>query len=182
MASEVGCVGDTLLRTLEGAENGGFVFRAFDDEHAKDLPTALAEDLISPRIRLVLQRACGLLEEQVGKYTKNSGRHCLTASSAARGEDFQRQVEVGGWTGGSANGSDTMPEELQRAKQAMRIAVMPIRYTQRLRPLRLAAIMRQQTQAFWDLLTSLGGDIVRLPKSEDGYKLLPKHDPVAEGL
>jgi hypothetical protein len=130
-------------------------------------PIAPWLDLITPRIRLVLQRACGLSEEQVGKYTKHSGRHCLTASSAARGETFRRQVKVRGWAGGSANISDIMPEEFQRAKQAM---------------LRLAAIMRQQPQAFRDLLTSLGGDIERLPEAEDGYKLLPKHDPVAEGL
>ena len=177
---------DTLLQTLQGAEDGGFVFRAFsgapDDKTADGLPAALADDLITQRIRLVLQRACGLSEAEALRYTKHSGRHCLTASSAARGEDFRRQVEVGGWSGGSADGSDILPEEFQRAKQAMKLAVMPIRYTQRLRPLRLAAIMRQQTQAFRTLLASLGGDIERLPRAEDGYKLLPRHDPATEGM
>ena len=113
-------------------------------------------------------------------YTKHSCRHCLPASSSARGEGFARQVEVGRWAGGSACSTDVFEDGFWKAKKALDKGQMPIRYTARLRPLRIAAIMAQQTASFRLLLQQLGGDIESLPRTCEGYRELPKFDPSCE--
>jgi len=177
---------DTLIQTLDGVLQGGFVFREYSgdplSQSARPDPACLAEDAITPRIRLLLREACGMSKDEADQYTKHSARHCLPASSAARGEGFQRQVEVGRWAGGTFDPSDLFGDEFTRAKMAMRVAEMPIRYTARLRPQRLASIMAQQTAAFRELLASCGHDVERLPRDAEGYSLLPKYDPERDGL
>eukprot|EP00802_Teleaulax_amphioxeia_P001636 Tamp_01638.p1 GENE.Tamp_01638~~Tamp_01638.p1 ORF type:complete len:673 (-),score=112.81 Tamp_01638:2325-4343(-) len=177
---------DVLVETLENVSDGGFVFRDYSgdplSQHAKPDPACLDEEAITPRIRLVLQQACGMSKEEAATYTKHSCRHCLPASAAARGEGFQRQVEVGRWAGGTFDASDLFGDDFLRAKHAMRASDMPIRYTARLRPRRLASIMAQQTAAFRRLLADHGGRVDALPRDPAGYGMLPKYDPVLEGL
>jgi hypothetical protein len=173
-----------LLETLKGVESGGFIFREFIgdvySEHAIPQQAALSDDLITPRLRLVLRHACGMSKVEAEVYTKHSCRHCLPASSSARGEGFARQVEVGRWAGGSACSTDVFEDGFWKAKKALDKGQMPIRYTARLRPLRIAAIMAQQTASFRLLLQQLGGDIESLPRTCEGYRELPKFDPSCE--
>jgi hypothetical protein len=177
---------DVLVQSLEGVLDGGFVFREYTGNplsfEAKADAACLAEDAITPRIRLMLQQSCGMSRDEAAAYTKHSGRHCLPASSAARGEGFQRQVEVGRWAGGTFDTSDLFGDDFLRAKQAMQVSAMPIRYTARLRPRRLAEIMAQQTAAFRALLAECDHDVEKLPREKEGYGRLPKYDPAREGL
>ena len=64
----------------------------------------------------------------------------------------------------------------------MRASDMPIRYTARLRPRRLATIMAQQTAAFRQLLAEHSGKVEELPRDAEGYGLLLKYDPARDGL
>lgn len=106
----------------------------------------------------------------------------MIASAAARGEGFMRQVEVGRWSGGSGDTSDLLGDEYTRAKEAMKVSAMPIKYTARLRPMRLARIMAQQTEAWRALLATAGGDVHMLPGDQTGYQKLAKYDQERDGI
>ena len=79
------------------------------------------------------------------------------------------QVEVGQWSGGSFDISDLFGDKYTRAKKAMKVSAMPIRYTSRLRPMRLARIMAQQTEAWRTMLAAARGDVHRLPGDQTVY-------------
>ena len=167
-------------------EEGGFLFRSFAGDplsaDAKAEWACLPEEGITPRIRLLLQEACGMSADEAAGYTKHSCRHCMIASAAARGEGFMRQVEVGRWSGGSGDTSDLLGDEYTRAKEAMKVSAMPIKYTARLRPMRLARIMAQQTEAWRALLATAGGDVHMLPGDQTGYQKLAKYDQERDGI
>jgi hypothetical protein len=177
---------DTLLETLRGVEEGGFLFRSFAGDplsfDAKAEWACLPEEGITPRISLLLQQACGMSVDEAAGYTKHSCRHCMIASAAARGESFMRQVEVGRWSGGSDDTSDLFGDEYTRAKAAMKVSAMPIRYTARVRPRRLARIMVQQTEAWRALLATVGGQVHRLPGDQTGYGELAQYDQERDGI
>jgi hypothetical protein len=123
-----------------------------------------------------------MLAYEAAGYTKYSCRHCMIASAAARGESFMRQVEVGRWSGGSVDTSDLFGDEYTRAKAAMKVSVMLIRYTARVRPRRLARIMAQQTEAWRALLATVGGQVHRLPGDQTGYGELAQYDQERDGI
>jgi hypothetical protein len=177
---------DALLETLRGVEEGGFLFRSFAGDplsfDAKAEWACLPEEGITPRIRLLLQQACEMSVDEAAGYTKHSCRHCMIASAAARGEPFMRQVEIGRWSGGSGDTSDLFGDEYTRAKAAMKVSAMPIRYTARVRPKRLARIMAQQTEAWRALLATVGGQVHRLPGDQAGYGVLAQYDQERDGI
>ena len=177
---------DALLETLQGVEEGGFLFRSFAGDplsaDARAEWACLPEEGITPRIRLLLQEACGMSADEAAGYTKHSCRHCMIASAAASREGFIRQVEVGRWSGGSGDTSDLLGDEYTRAKEAMKVSAMPIKYTARLRPMRLARIMAQQTEAWRALLATAGGDVHMLPGDQTGYQKLSKYDQERDGI
>lgn len=177
---------DALLETLRGVEDGGFLFRSFAGDplsfDAKAEWACLPEEGITPRIRLLLQQACEMSVDEAAGYTKHSCRHCMIASAAARGEPFMRQVEIGRWSGGSGDTSDLFGDEYTRAKAAMKVSAMPIRYTARVRPKRLARIMAQQTEAWRALLATVGGQVHRLPGDQAGYGVLAQYDQERDGI
>ena len=82
-----------LLETLKGVESGGFIFREFIgdvySEHAIPQQSALSDDLITPRLRLVLRHACGMSKVEAEAYTSTAANTVCPPPLRQEAKDFK---------------------------------------------------------------------------------------------
>ena len=107
-----------LKRVLGGVEGGCFVFRDYEGSASGDpsLSTGYRNNpLVGHRlvhaIQCVLVRVCGLSSADAKLYAKHSSRHFLMEVSGARGEPAIVAIEIGRWSGSTAQDPDLAPAE-----------------------------------------------------------------------
>jgi hypothetical protein len=176
-----------LQETLQGVENGGFVFREFSSPTGKaDHPAAFlvnaprAHEKIMRDIQLVLREACSFLSPQdVLSFTLHSARHTIQEIGKGRREGVDARVELGRWAHSTAAADASPAARAARARLHI-VGVMPDLYASESRVLRVCSIMTRQwgAVAMW-LAHSYGGNMESLP-AHGGWEEVPCFNSACE--
>jgi hypothetical protein len=156
-----------LKRVLKGVEGGCFVFRDYNGSPDGDPDKATGwrnNPLSGPRlvraIQCVLSRVCGLSFADAALWAKHSARHFLMEVSGARGEPAVRAIDIGRWSGSTAQDPDLAPAEMHARRHQLLAGVMPEAYAPLSKVARVCRILGDQMDAlasFWASLASSGG-------------------------
>ena len=166
-----------LKRVLTGVEGGCFVFRDYEGSDNGDpgLSTGFRNNPLSGHrlvhaIQCVLVRVCGLSPADAKLYAKHSSRHFLMEVSGARKEPAVRAVEIGRWSGSTAQDPDLAPAARQVMSHQLRAGVMPEAYAPLAKVTRVCSILGDQMNALanlWTRCVSSGAGIASIPISGD---------------
>ena len=154
---------DFLLGVLSGVEDGCFVFRDFDSERgdpqeaSRFLNSPLVGERLVYAIRCVLVRVCRMSWDESGRWAKHASRHFLMEVAGARGEPALRAVEIGRWSGSTAQDPDLAPTARLVRRHQLRAGVMPEAYAPLAKVQRVCSILGDQMGALDALWASLGG-------------------------
>jgi len=176
-----------LQETLQGVEDGGFVFREFyspsgrADHPGATLVNAPREhDKIQGDIQLVLSKACPFLSAQeLASFSLHSARHTLQEIGKGRGEGVDARVELGRWAHSTA-AVDAAPAAAAVRARMLVVGALPDLYAGESRVARVCNIMVRQWRAVaaW-LAHSYRGDTEALPP-HGGWEELPKFNAACE--
>ena len=165
-----------LKRVLKGVEGGCFVFRDYNGSADGDPDKATGwrnNPLSGPRlvraIQCVLARVCGLSFADAALWAKHSARHFLMEVSGARGEPAVRAIDIGRWSGSTAQDPDLAPAEMHARRHQLLAGVMPEAYAPLSKVARVCRILGDQMDAlasFWASLAS-GGGVQSVPVNGD---------------
>ena len=154
---------DFLLGVLAGVESGCFVFRDFDSgrgdpqEATRFLNSPLVGERLVLAIRCVLVRVCDMSWLVAGRWAKHAARHFLMEVAGARGEPALRAVEIGRWSGSTAQDPDLAPSAQLARRHQLRAGVMPEAYAPLAKVARVCGIVGDQMGALDALWASLQG-------------------------
>ena len=154
---------DFLLGVLAGVEGGCFVFRDFDSvrgdpqEASRFLNSPLVGERLVFAIRCLLVRVCGMSWDDAGRWAKHAARHFLMEVAGARGEPALRAVEIGRWSGSTAQDPDLAPSAQLARRHQLRAGVMPEAYAPLAKVARVCGIVGDQMGALDALWASLQG-------------------------
>ena len=84
----------------------------------------------------------------------SSGRRLLPEVAEARHEPAPRRVEIGRWSGSTAQDRDLTPEQRATLRHAAKVAVLPDRYARRAKVSRVIGIVLEQMAALRSLAAS----------------------------
>lgn len=142
-----------LCSVLAGVEAGCFVFRDFDSDSGdpRDAKRFLNNPLVGARllhaIRCVLMRVCGMSWAEASHYALHCARHVLMEVAGARGEAPLRAVEIGRWSGSTAQDDDLTPSARIARRHQLSAAIMPESYAPLAKVERVCAILGDQMRA-----------------------------------
>ena len=168
---------DFLKRVLAGVEEGCFVFRDYEGSPSGDpgLSTGFRNNpLVGHRlvraIQCVLVRVCRMSPADALLYAKHSSRHFLMEVSGARGEPAVKAVEIGRWSGSTAQDPDLAPAARHVMRHQLLAGVMPEAYAPLAKVARVCNILDDQMCALaglWARCVSSGAGISSIPVSGD---------------
>ena len=165
---------DSLYIALEGAEGGCFLLR--DTDSITGDPRLATRWVNAPCVgsrALVSLRACleeaGASKERAKCFGNASARRFLCEVAEAREEPPHRRVEIGKWSGATAQDMDLAPHLRAVMAHSARHSTLPDRYARRAKVTRVIRIMREQIEAVRLLVHERGGV---LPDAA-GWELLP---------
>ena len=154
---------DFLRGVLADVAEGCFVFRDYDSargdpqEATRFLNSPLVGERLVHAIRCVLVRVCGMTWDESGRWAKHSARHFLMEVAGARGEPALNAVEIGRWSGSTAQDPDLAPSAQLRRRHQLRAGVMPETYAPLAKVGRVCGILGDQMGALDALWSSLQG-------------------------
>ena len=154
---------DFLLGVLAGVEDGCFVFRDFDSargdpqEASRFLNSPLVGERLVYAVRCLLVRVCGVSWDESGRWAKHAARHFLMEVAGTRGEPALRAVEIGRWSGSTAQDPDLAPSAQLARRHQLRAGVMPEAYAPLAKVARVCGIVGDQMGALDSLWASLQG-------------------------
>jgi hypothetical protein len=142
-----------LQRSLSGVENGCFLWRdnnsrsgdPFEATGWKNEPCSSARALTA--LRTLLRRVCGLSGEQAQTFGLSSARHFLPEIALARNLSPEDRVEIGRWSGSTAQDADLTPARRQEAAASRSRCTLPDRYAPKANVVRVCKILTQQVDA-----------------------------------
>ena len=150
---------DALYAALEGVEEGCFLLRDTDSPDGD--PRRATRWVNAPctgNRALVSLRACaeeaGLPSGEAKLYGNSSGRRLLPEVAEARHEPAPRRVEIGRWSGSTAQDRDLTPAQRATLRHAAKVAVLPDRYARRAKVTRVVGIVLEQMEALRSLVGS----------------------------
>ena len=120
-----------LCTLLRGVESGCFVFRDFSGdsgdpmEAQRFLNAPLMDERLVRAIACVLVRVCGMSWAEAALFAKHAARHVLPEVAARRRVHPLRQVEIGRWSGSTAQDADLTPAAGLARRHCLQAAVMP---------------------------------------------------------
>ena len=79
-------------------------------------------------IARTISRVCGISYEEACRFTKHSARHFLMEVGGHRDEPSTRQVEIGRWSGSTAQDVDLTPAQQLAWRHRLASGVMPDNY------------------------------------------------------
>ena len=120
-------------------------------------------------LRACLEEA-GATKERAKCFGNASARRFLCEVAEAREEPPPRRVEIGRWSGATAQDMDLAPHLRAALAHSARVSTLPDRYARRAKVTRVIRIMREQIAALRDLVSERAGD---LPDAA-GWELLPR--------
>ena len=147
---------DFLKRTLQGTEGGCFVFRDYVCKRRGDADPChavswLNNPLRGPRlvdaIASVIHTVCEIPLADAALFTKHSARHFLMEVASHRGEHPLRQVEIGRWSGSTAQDPDLTPSQRLNRRHQLESGVMPDNYAPMGKVQRVCQILGDQLDA-----------------------------------
>ena len=166
-----------LKRVLSGVEEGCFIFRDYEGSDSGDPGASTGfrnNPLVGHRlvhaIHCVLMRVCGLSPADAKLYAKHSSRHFLMEVSGARGEPAVNAIEIGRWSGSTAQDPDLVPAERHVMRHQLAAGVMPEAYAPLAKVARVCSILGGQMDALaklWTRCVSSGAGVSSIPVSGD---------------
>lgn len=144
---------DYLCSVLQGVASGCFVFRDFDSESGDPAQATcfLNNPLLGARllhaIRCVVMRVCGMSWQLATLYALHSGRHFLLEVCGHRAVPPLKSVDVGRWSGSTAQDADLTPAERMSRKHQLQAGVMPDWYAPCAKIDRVCRILGEQMVA-----------------------------------
>ena len=167
---------DFLKRTLRGCEDGNWVFRDYVCEGSGGAdPGAAVRWLNAPlcgarlvsAIAHVVHTVCGIPLADAALFTKHSARHVLMEVASHRDESWLRQVEIGRWSGSTAQDPDLTPQQRVNWQHQLRSSVMPDNYAPMGKVQRVLGILGDQMDALGHLWRKWTCGAVELPAFGD---------------
>ena len=159
---------DILVRSLTGSEDACAVFLENDSptgdpfRATRTLPAAMAKDRVTVAKRAIWRRVVGA--EIANTNTRHAERHFLPHAAEARGEPPEDTVELGRWSGSTAQDADLEPTLRAQRCHRLRAGSLPDRYAQAAKVGRVICIISRQMSAIrqliwsrWDALPWSGG-------------------------
>ena len=159
---------DILVRTLTGHEDACAVFLENDSptgdpfRATRTFPAAMAKDRVAVAKRAIWRRIVGI--RIANENTLHSERHFLPHAAEARGEPPEEAVELGRWSGSTAQDADLEPSLRAKRCHRLRVGTLPDRYAQAAKVGRVLGIITRQMEAIrktiwsrWDALPWAGG-------------------------
>ena len=165
---------DSLYGMLDGVEAGCFLLR---DTDSPDGDPRLATRWVNApcvgsravaSLRACLEEA-GATKERAKCFGTASARRFLPEVAEGRGEPSHRRVEIGKWSGATAQDMDLAPHLRAAMAHTAKHSVLPDRYARRAKVTRVIRIMCEQVAAVRELVCS-GAP---LPDAA-GWELLPE--------
>ena len=167
---------DILVRSLTGSEDACAVFLENDSptgdpfRATRTLPAAMAKDRVTVAKRAIWRRVVGA--EIANRNTRHAERHFLPHAAEARGEPPEDTVELGRWSGSTAQDADLEPTLRAQRCHRLRVGSLPDRYAQTAKVGRVIGIITRQMSAIrqliwsrWDALPWAGGwQLLAAPK------------------
>ena len=154
---------DVLVTSLRGNEGACAVFLENDSpdgdpfKATRTFNAAMAKDRVAIAKRVIWRRIMGasLADEN----TLHSERHFLPHVAQARGEPPEEAVELGRWSGSTAQDADLEPALRAQRCHRLRVGSLPDRYAQAAKVARVLCIITRQMDAiratlslWWDAL------------------------------
>ena len=154
-----------LKSVLRGVEGGCFVFRDFAGTSTGDPGEAksfINSPLVGPRlvraITCVISRVCGLSEADASRWAKHSCRHFLMECGGARSLHALRAVEIGRWSGSTAQDPDLTPSERLHRRHRLAAGEMPESYAPSAKVSRVCEILGDEMAVLDELWARAAGD------------------------
>jgi len=167
-----------LREALAGVEAGCFFWRDSNSPSGdpylatawRNGPCSAARALVG--LRSVLVGECGVPPHVAATFGLHSARHFLPEVALARNLPPEDRVEIGRWSGSTAQDVDLIPDVRAAAASARRAGEMPDRYAPKAKVVRVCRILTEQVAAAravatqypppdllggWDLLAWQGG-------------------------
>ena len=142
-----------LKAVLAGVEVGCFVCRDFDGTSGdpRDATRFLNNALDGPRLvhamACVISRVCGVAFDTAKRWAKHSARHFLMECSSARKVHALRGVEIGRWSGSTAQNPDLTPNQRLNQRHVLEAGKMPEAYAPCTKVDRVTAILGDEMEA-----------------------------------
>ena len=149
-----------LKKTLAGVESGCFVLRDFECTRSSradpsEAVSWLNAPLRGPRLVEAIARTisyvCGISYDEACRFTKHSARHFLMEVGSHRDEPSTRQVEIGRWSGSTAQDVDMTPEQRLVWRHQLAAGRMPDNYAPKGKVRRVCRILGDQLAALESL-------------------------------
>ena len=163
---------DFLKMTLRGCEEGNWVFRDYVCEDPTGanpgkairwLNSPLCGARLVSAIAHVVHVVCDIPLADAALFTKHSARHVLMEVASHRGESWLRQVEIGRWSGSTAQDPDLTPQQRVNWHHQLRSAVMPDNYAPMGKVQRVLGILNDQMHAIGHLWRAWARGDAELP-------------------
>ena len=162
-----------LKWVLRDVETGCFVFRDYAGSNDGD-PSGATAFINSPlcgtrlvkAIACVISRVCGISMDDAMRWAKHACRHFLMECSGARGVHSLRAIEIGRWSGSTAQDPDLTPSQRQNRRHQLAAGVMPENYAPLAKVTRVCEILGAEMAALEKLWTRVNNDPI-------GFESLP---------
>ena len=147
---------DFLKKTLAGVEAGCFVLRDFECEDPmradpgralRWLNNPLRGTRLVEAIAKTIGSVCCVPYAEACRFTKHSARHFLMEVGGHRDEPATRQVEIGRWSGSTAQDADLTPVQRLAWNHRLAAGVMPDHYAPLAKVQRVCRIIGDQLRA-----------------------------------
>ena len=136
---------EALLATLAGVEGGRFVFRGTDSvsgdpaRATRFVNSPMTQSQVLFAIRATLAAACEMAPDVAGLYGLHSARHLLP--EAVVGFPALEGVEVGRWSGSTAQDTSLAPAAQLLLAHTARVGVLPAHYAHEAKVARVIGIL-----------------------------------------
>jgi len=161
---------DFLKKTLAGVEAGCFIIRDFDCGPSSQadpgkaifwLNNPLRGSRLVEAIARTIGEVCCVSYAEACRFTKHSARHFLMEVGGQRDEPATRQVEIGRWSGSTAQDVDLTPAQRLAWSHQLAAGVMPDNYAPLAKVRRVCSIIGDQLdvlEILWEEHVE-GGDL-----------------------
>jgi len=134
-------------------------------------PAAMAKDRVAVAKRAVWRRVSDAVADS---NTLHSERHFVPNIAEACGEEPEAAVELGRWSGSTAQDADLEPAVRAQRQHRLRVGAMPERYAQAAKVARVLGIITRQMDAARRALCTLGASLPLV----GGWELVRARRPV----
>jgi len=173
-----------LKAVLSDVVTGCFICRDYDGHSGdpRDATRFLHNALDGPRlvhaIACVIARVCNVDFETAKRWALHSARHFLMECSSARKVHALRAVEIGRWSGSTAQDKDLTPNQRLNQRHVLAAGKMPEAYAPSTKVDRVKEILRDEMR----VLDALWAKANSSPKGIEGIPVFGDFSPLKEWM